>query len=252
MATKIFFIGESANSYMLTSIKKSLDQAGFDVTATGIVFQDSTLQSVNPDIILLMTGDYLEDNKDSIAVLQNYCLFEHKKIDLIGYKNEVIETMRQLNVDCIRGSFERPLNVDEMIRQLEVQAVVVEHAKDQKHILVVDDSGASLRLIKGWLEKKYKVSVASSAAMAIGFLNDNKPDLILLDYEMPICSGPQFLEMIKAEETTANIPVMFLTSKDDASSVSAVLALKPAGYLLKTSPPQVIIDSIGQFFSSRK
>ena len=83
-------------------------------------------------------------------------------------------------------------------------------------------------------------------------MQENSPDLILLDYEMPICSGPQFLEMIRAEEKTANIPVIFLTSKDDAAAVKEVLALKPAGYLLKTSPPKVIIDSIANYFKKHR
>jgi len=249
---KLLVIGESTASYMMTSIKNSLSKSQFDVTTLGIGITDKDLQFVNPDIIILMAGDYLVDNSESLTLLQNYCIYSHKKIDIIGYKNEVFELMRVLNKDIIRGSFERPLNVDDMLRRLHDEESVVLQAQEMRHVLVVDDSGTSLRVIKGWLEKDYKVSVASSAAMAIAFLNSNKPDLILLDYEMPICSGPQFLEMIRAEESTADIPVMFLTSKDDAASVSAVLALKPAGYLLKTSAPKVILDTIGSFFKKNR
>lgn len=120
-----------------------------------------------------------------------------------------------------------------------------------KHVLVVDDSGASLRLIKGWLEKEFKVSVASSAAMAMGALqNVGIPDLILLDYEMPVCSGPEFFKQLKEDARYSDIPVMFLTGRDDAASIEVIESLDTAGYLIKTSPPQVVIDSVRQFFAT--
>lgn len=252
MSAKILFIGESVNSYMITSIKSSLEQAGYDITTSDMGFSDTSLSEANPDIILLMAGDYIDENRDALNILQSYCLYTHKQIDIIGYKHEYLELMRILKTEIVKGSFERPIKVDEMIKQLEVHSLDALMVKSKKHILLVDDSGASLRLIKGWLDKDYRVSVASSAAMAIGFLQENDPDLILLDYEMPICSGPQFLEMIRAEEKTADIPVIFLTSKDDAAAVKEVLALKPAGYLLKTSPPKVIIDSIANYFNKHR
>jgi DNA-binding NarL/FixJ family response regulator len=58
--------------------------------------------------------------------------------------------------------------------------------------------------------------------------------------------------MIHAEPTTRNIPVIFLTAKDDIESVTKVLALKPAGYLLKTMKPMEIVSSIDSFFEKLK
>ena len=109
-----------------------------------------------------------------------------------------------------------------------------------------------LRTIKGWLDGKYRVSMVNSATSAISFLAINKPDLILLDYEMPICSGPQMLGMLRAEIKTETIPVIFLTSKGDKESVAAVLSLKPQGYLLKSMPPNAIVEAIDNFFTAQK
>ena len=252
MAIKVLIIAESPTSYMVTSMKGSLEHADFVTLCLGPVFTEGSLSSFGPEVILLMGGNYVDSHRDELLILQNYCLSVGKKIFIIGYKEEYLQVLRLIDAACVKGYFERPIKVDEMIEQLKMDSVIAKTAKIKRHILVVDDSGASLRLIKGWLEKDYRISVASSAAMAIGFLQENKPDLILLDYEMPICSGPQFLEMIRAEEKTAKIPVIFLTSKDDSDSVAAVLALKPSGYLLKTSPPKVILDAIAKFFSKRR
>ena len=70
-----------------------------------------------------------------------------------------------------------------------------------------------------------------------------KPDLILLDYEMPVCSGAQFLEMLHSEPQTKNIPVIFLTSRSDEETVKKVIELGPQGYLLKSQPKEKILES---------
>ena len=70
---------------------------------------------------------------------------------------------------------------------------------------------------------------------AISLLTQHHVDLILLDYEMPVVSGLQVLEMLRSEPATANIPVIFLTAKDDRETVMKVVAAHPEKYLLKTT-----------------
>ena len=76
----------------------------------------------------------------------------------------------------------------------------------------------------------------------------DRPDLVLLDYEMPVCDGRQVLEMFRAEEELADIPVIFLTGRNDMESVRKVLSLKPAGYLFKATNPDEIRKNIDMFF----
>lgn len=106
----------------------------------------------------------------------------------------------------------------------------------KKKILVVDDSDFMRKNIINLLGKDYEVSESNSSIAAIKNLTVNRPDLILLDYEMPVCDGRQALEMIRSDEEIADIPVVFLTSRGDAESVKKVMSLKPRGYLLKTMP----------------
>ena len=83
------------------------------------------------------------------------------------------------------------------------------------------------------LEERYEVAVAISGAQAMTSIGKKRPDLILLDYEMPICDGKMTLEMIRADDDLKNIPVIFLTAVNDRANIEAVLKLKPAGYILK-------------------
>lgn len=103
----------------------------------------------------------------------------------------------------------------------------------KKHILVVDDSAIQLRNVKSWLQDTYRISLATSGAQAIEQMQNSRPDLILLDYEMPVCNGKRFFEILQANESTKDIPVVFLTSVADQGHIEEVLCMKPAGYLLK-------------------
>ena len=99
-----------------------------------------------------------------------------------------------------------------------------------------------------WLSSRYRVTVVKSGTQAITFVGAHTPDLILLDYDMPITPGPQILEMLRSEPNSAHIPVIFLTAKDDQESVMRVMRLKPDGYLLKSLGREEILNSVDQFF----
>lgn len=112
----------------------------------------------------------------------------------------------------------------------------------------MDDDASYLTMIYDWLKDSYHVSLVNSGMQAITWLAKNHADLILLDYEMPVTSGPKVLEMIKSEPQTSSIPVMFLTGKNDRASIMKVLELKPADYLLKTIDRAGLREKLERFF----
>ena len=75
-------------------------------------------------------------------------------------------------------------------------------------------------------------------------IGKKRPDLILLDYEMPVCDGRQTLEMIRADDEISDIPVIFLTGVNDREHIEPILALRPAGYLLKPPVQERILEAI--------
>ncbi len=101
------------------------------------------------------------------------------------------------------------------------------------------------------LAADYDLIEASSSISAIQKIAVNRPNLVLLDYEMPVCDGRQALEMIRSEKDIADIPVIFLTGRGDRDSVKNVMALKPEGYLLKSMPDEQIKQYIDEFFKNR-
>lgn len=115
---------------------------------------------------------------------------------------------------------------------------------DKAKVLVVDDDPMILRGVKAMLDDRYQVTLATSGVRAISAIAKNRPDVILLDYEMPVCDGKQTLEMIRSDETIRDIPVVFLTGVSDKSHIYAVLALRPFGYIVKPAEKERLIETI--------
>jgi len=86
----------------------------------------------------------------------------------------------------------------------------------QKTIFMVDDNDTNLATVKETLKDHYRVMTLPSADRMFAMLDKMTPDLILLDIEMPEMDGFEALRLLKAHESQADIPVMFLTSMNDA------------------------------------
>ena len=143
-----------------------------------------------------------------------------------------------------------PLEVDNAMDEIENYLKKREEPKKQK-ILVVDDSMTIREGMKNLLCEDYEIAVAQSGMSALQSIILDKPDLVLLDYEMPVCDGKQVLEMIRSETQFTGLPVIFLTGRTDQESVRNVISLKPDGYLSKLLKPEDIKKKIDIFFDNR-
>lgn len=118
----------------------------------------------------------------------------------------------------------------------------------RRKVLVVDDSGMMLRTVKSVLEDRYEVSLANSAMKAFAAIEKSRPDMILLDYDMPVCDGKMMFEMLRKTPETEDIPVFFLTAVDDKKKIMDVLELEPEGYVLKPVNGKKLIERIEAYF----
>ncbi len=171
---------------------------------------------------------------------------------LLGTPEELEAAEKTIPSSLIAARFARPLDIKRLVDEMDDLVQVNDENSRKKTILLVDDDNTFLKTIKGWLSAQYRVTIVTSGAQALMYIADNKPDLILLDYEMPVTSGPQVLEMIRSETAVGAIPVIFLTGKGDRESVMKVLALKPDGYFLKSTDKETLLKSLEEFFEKRK
>ncbi len=132
--------------------------------------------------------------------------------------------------------------VNETLDVRDVHLSVKNGGGDKKRILIVDDDPSYAGMVKNWIKDRYKTDVVTAGMQAISFLLKKPVDLILLDYEMPVVDGPQVLQMLRQEPVTKDIPVVFLTGVSSREGVSRVMELKPAGYILKSTTRENLMN----------
>jgi len=108
-------------------------------------------------------------------------------------------------------------------------------------ILVVDDTPGNIDVLQGILAPAYRVKVAATGARALEIAaQDDPPDLILLDIMMPGMDGYELIRRLKADPLTRDIPVLFVSARDDPEDEQRGFDLGCVDYLTKpVSAPQV-------------
>ena len=245
---KILIISEK-NNFIVNSMRELLEEMGHNVVHTEH-HPDEMRQGFMGNVrLILLWADAL--SMEGMIYIKDRIIEDSIPIYIAGDRDHVARVKEIIPTQYIKCEFCRPVDIKEVVAAAD-KFIREDKSHLKKKILVVDDSGAMLRSVKGWLEDKYQVILASSGAMAIKYLAMSRPDLVLLDYEMPVCDGKQVLEMIRAESEFSNVPVVFLTNKNDRESVLSVSSLKPEGYLLKTMEPRQIVATIDEYFEKKK
>ena len=246
----VMIVSES-HSYLLVQLQGKLEQ--MDCKVIYLPADPDKISRVRDhiDLLFLMVNEELLEQHGGLIYLKDKAVEEDIPIFVTGDEDDLEEIRNGVLVHAIQREFSRPINVNEVAEYL---CDYMKHygRHNKKKILVVDDSGMMLRSVKEWLGETYQIFMANSGMMAIRYLTSNRPDLILLDYEMPVVDGRQVLEMIRSDPEFSDMPIIFLTGKSDKESVQKVMALKPDGYLLKTMPPDQIRKTIDEFFERRK
>lgn len=102
------------------------------------------------------------------------------------------------------------------------------------HILIVDDIGENLQVLGNILSKEgFETSFALSGKQALSVVEDTLPDLILLDISMPGMDGFEVCRILKKEELTKSIPIIFLTAKTEIDNMVHGFSLGADDYVTK-------------------
>lgn len=128
------------------------------------------------------------------------------------------------------------------------EGVVVE---SNKKIVYIEDEQEMIDLVSLILSRKgYKVVGANGGREGLEIVQQELPDLVLLDLMMPGMDGWDVYQQLKAEENTREIPVIVITAK--AQSIDKVLGLhiaKVDDYISKPFSPQDLVKSIERVFA---
>ena len=225
-------------SVVVKGIEKRLEQLGYHVEVLLEEQLDLEEKVLDTDLFMIYTPSDIMDDwsklknlEEIVRTLKRYC----QKMIVLGenkYHPELAAAIPLLNEF---GWLDRPIDgntlgmtVDKAIGGKGLVGVT-------KRILIVDDDASYASMVKEWIKGSYKTDIVTTGMKAISFLLKNKVDLVLLDYEMPGMNGPQVLQVLREDESTKNIPIVFLTGVGTKEEVARVMELKPNGYILKST-----------------
>ena len=254
MEKKMIILGKRETFLIRAMIKKTTD-IGIDTTF--ISWEEDAINAINAkwEGVSLVTC-YLDIDEripgDVLRFLADKLVDDCGQMILIGDPSDTVPLCDLIPGDVIYKMFKRPLDNDAYLATVRELFDKIGSGDFKQNILIVDDDPTYLMLVREWLKGSYKVAMANSGLQAIKWLGKNKADLILLDYEMPVTSGPQVLEMLRSDPDTRSIPVIFLTGRGDKESVMSVVALKPEGYFLKNIERAELLTKLQEFFATRR
>ena len=108
-------------------------------------------------------------------------------------------------------------------------------SENEKRILIVDDTPTNIRVLVPILMEhdKFQINIANNGRDALKLLEKVKPDLILLDIMMPEMDGFETCQIIKQDESLKDIPVIFLTAKNETEDLARGFELGAADFVSK-------------------
>jgi twitching motility two-component system response regulator PilH len=112
-------------------------------------------------------------------------------------------------------------------------------------ILIVDDSPTETHLMREMLEKNgFSVISAENGAIGVQMARLNKPDLVLMDVVMPELNGFQATRQLSKDPATAHIPIIIVTTKDQATDRLWGLKQGAKDYLTKPLTEKALISTV--------
>ena len=239
-------------SIVVKGVERKLKELGYDVTT--IKPETDLLRTVSGEtdlFVLYLPKDSKNREEEEMMfqmmlqvcdVMQTY----KKTMVLIGEKSYRTSLM---SIHPMLGECEwvdRPVDM----RALEIAVDTALSGGVQpvvkKHILIVDDDPTYAGMVRTWIKDSYRADILTSGKQVLMFLGKKKVDLILLDYEMPVMNGTQVLQMLRRDSMARDIPVVFLTGVGTADEVKQVLALKPDGYVLKSTTREQLLEYLAE------
>lgn len=228
---------------LFNELNKSLSNYfSIQLCSDNIELLKGMLQMRKPDVVLVS----LNDLDDGYQELISYLIQDHARLPLvcIGTKNELADLEELSGSEKIKR-ITSPVMVKDVIDRIYnilgiptledmwQQEQEAKKGRRKKTILLVDDAAVQLRAMEAILKNDYIIKMATSGKEALEAVKKERPDLILLDYDMPGCDGTETFELIQEEENGNEVPIVFVTGVNKKNRIVTALKLKPAGYLVK-------------------
>ena len=127
-------------------------------------------------------------------------------------------------------------------------------AAGKPHVLIVDDNAQNLELLEVYLEDMTEVrtSSATNGIEALDIVNQDKPDLILLDIMMPTMSGFELSKQLKTNPKTRDIVIIMVTALNETADIERATECGTDDYLTKPIDRKALIELVRTQLQARR
>ena len=237
-------------SVVVKGMERRLSELGYEVETMTEGFDRIEKLADNTDLFLVYLPNDIMDDMVKQKVLSGVCekIKEHSKsVIFMGEKKFHEDLSGALPIIDAYRWLDRPVDSEVLANEVKTAIAAGDNATEaRKRILIVDDDPSYAGMVREWVKEFYHADIVTAGMQAITFLLKKPVDLVLLDYEMPVVNGPQVLQMLRQEPATANIPVVFLTGVGTKEEVARVMALKPDGYILKSTTRENLLGCLAK------
>ena len=248
---KLFLIGKFNDAF--EGMNKYLsDYFTVQVCVDNLSVINSVLKLSHPDVLVLNTADMGEDKQLFVDELRS----NYGDIPLVSIEVSAAAIGPGAFDDLSKfRALVMPVDNEKLVQAIcnmlgleydGEKKLIIDNDIEKKCVLAIDDNAFQLRMINELLKETYEVETATSVMKALTMIGKKVPDLILLDYEMPLCDGKMGFQMLKEIDEVKDVPVIFLTGVRDVAHINEVIALHPAGYILKPAKSEVLLEEIAK------
>jgi len=247
---KIIYVDDV--KYSLVSVKSRLSKQYDVFLADSSAKMFEFLTYFIPDLILLDVNMPDIDGYETIKCLKADERFSDIPVIFLTGNSDRENVVKGLSLGAVDyvikpySAAKLAETIDNQLNQKKVNQALKIDDSCKPSILVVDDVVSMLRAIQYAISDRYKVYVLSKSEDVLDFLKTKKPDLILLDYVMPVLNGFDLISIIKSINDHKDTPIIILTTEGTQDHVNEAMKLGASDFIVKPFKPKELNDKIAK------
>lgn len=195
------------------------------------------------DVILLDVDMPIMDGFKTLEQFRNLKECINVPVILVTGKSDKYTVMNSICMG-VDGYMVKPVDKETLRQKVMEVYQKKDRNEDRKTVLAIDDDMTYLKLVDSYLHDNYNVIMINSAKLALDYLIKHTPDVILLDYQMPLYNGANVMNMIQRNSDGPQIPVIILSGVMDREILRKCYPCKPVACLVKPVSKEVLIENI--------
>ena len=247
---KIIYVDDV--KYSLVSLKSRISEHYDVFPAESAAKLFEFLEFFMPDLILLDVNMPEVDGYETIKSLKTNERFSGIPVIFLTGNSDRESVVKGLSLGAA-DYVVKPFNVLKLIATIEYhmdpnKGKELSDLDDSNKysVLIVDDVSSMLRAMQYALLDRYNVSILSKSEDAIDFLKNKKPDLILLDYLMPVLNGFDLIPIIRKLPEHKDTPIIIITTEGTPEHVSEAMNLGASDFIVKPFKPHELNSKVAK------